>query len=399
MAAGAREGIAGRSDRPPRSHLSASAPLAAVLAVGFAARLALLPAAPTLSEDVYRYLWDGRLVAAGVNPYPLPPSDPTLQRFRDGSFHRLNHADVPTIYPPAAQLLFAATTRLAPTPLAWKLVLLAAESALVVALVGLLRRRRLPPERLLLYYWNPLVLIESYGSGHIDLLAAVYLGTALFLLEAGRRVPAGVAFAIAVLTKYVPALVLPYLARRRAFVLLTTAALTGALLFVPFLGAGRSLWTGLVTYGRHWEFNGALFGPLRAWIGSGDRARAILAAGLAAATLGICLRARTATGAAIACSTAFLLASPTVFPWYAIPAIAFLPLHPDLGLLAFSGLLPLSYLPLAQYRATGVWSLPPWVLWVEYGGLAAAWLLAAIARRRAGAQGRAAAWARESEPT
>ena len=160
----------------PREHT-----MVLILVVGLVPRLALLPTEPTLSEDLYRYLWDGRLAAAGVNPFPTAPSDPTLARFRDGLEKKLNHADVPTIYPPTAQLLFAATARIGATPRAWKATLLALETALLLALAFLLRTRGLPPERLLLYYWNPLVVVESFGSGHVDLAVAAFLVVALAL--------------------------------------------------------------------------------------------------------------------------------------------------------------------------------------------------------------------------
>jgi hypothetical protein len=75
-------------------------------------RLLLLPTTPTLSTDVYRYLWDGRLSAAGVSPYHHTPTAPELARFRsDGLYASLNHPDWHTIYPPGAQLLFAAVVR------------------------------------------------------------------------------------------------------------------------------------------------------------------------------------------------------------------------------------------------------------------------------------------------
>ena len=102
------------------------------------------------------------------------------------------------------------------------------------------------------------------------------------------------------------------------------------------------------------------------------------------------MRARSAAGAAYASLVSFLLLSPTVFPWYAVPAVAFLPLQPDWGMIVFSGLLALSYLPLPAYRETGVWTLPGWILWVEYGGLLAVWTAAAgitALRRRAGRAG------------
>lgn len=362
-----------------------------VLLVGLVPRLLLLPSAPTLSEDLYRYLWDGRLVAAGVNPYPHPPSDPALARFRDGLFAKLNHADVPTVYPPAAELLFGAAARVEPSPRAWKGLLFLLEALLVAALAWLLARRGLPAERLLLYYWNPLVVVECYGSGHVDLATAAFLVLSLALLERGRSIGAGVTFALAALTKYVPLLLVPAVARRRRWATLAVAAVAGALLFAPFTGAGRALWGGLEAYTRNWEWNGSLYAILRPHFHRGDPPRLILAVALAAASLGIAWRARTATGATLALWIAFLLASPTVFPWYLVPAVALLPLHPDAGFLLFSGLVALSYLPLTAFRATGLWALPPWMPWVEYGGLVSAWIVAAAARRvRAGTEARGA---------
>jgi hypothetical protein len=85
------------------------------------------------------------------------------------------------------------------------------------------------------------------------------------------------------------------------------------------------------------------------------------------------------TGAAAALFVAWILTSPTVYPWYLVPLAALLPLHPQAGTIAFCGLAGLSYLPLAAYRAGGAWTLPPWIVAVEYGGwaavAAAAWWL------------------------
>jgi hypothetical protein len=377
--------------------------LAIVLLVGLLARAFMIPAAPTLSEDIYRYLWDGRLVAHGVNPFPHAPSDPALEQYHSELIHHLNHAGVPTIYPPAAQILFGAVALVSATPLAWKLALLGLEFILLVGLLDLLRRRGLPGERLLLYYWNPLVLVESFGSGHVDLVAAAFLVATVALYEGKRAMWAGFSFALAVLTKYVPAMIIPWLIRRRAWLLLGVAAAAAAILAAPFLGAGPALTTGLRVYARHWEFNGALYHLLGEAIDSEVRIRYLLAGAGVAATLLIAWRARSASTTAFASMVAFLLLSPTVFPWYAVPVVAFLPLHPDWGMAAFSGLLALSYLPLPLYRGTGVWALPGWILWVEYGGLIGAWALAFAWRlqraTRAKRQDRAWACTSESTPT
>lgn len=351
-----------------------------VLGLGLLARILLIPTAPTLSEDLYRYLWDGHLVAHGVNPYPHAPSDPALAPYRNRLLARLNHADVPTIYPPAAQLLFAATAAVSETPVAWKLMLLALETLLTMSLLRLLRRRGLPPERLLLYYWNPLVLVESFGSGHVDLAAAAFLLLALWMVEERHRARAGISFALAILTKLTPALLIPYFLRRRTWALLAAATVTAAILYAPFLGAGTSLWTGLQAYGRHWEFNGAIYQVLRHVIVSDVTIRRLLAAAVLLGSLAIGWRARSATGAALACSVLLLLLNPTLFPWYLVPIVALLPLHPDWGMIVFSGVVALSYLPLPAYRETGVWALPGWIVITEYGALLAAWGVALAAR-------------------
>lgn len=367
-----------------------------ILAVGLVPRLLMLPTAPSLSEDLYRYLWDGRLVANGWNPYPRPPSDPAFAPWHDEVYRHLNHAGVPTIYPPLAQWLFALAWKLGGTPLAWKAVLLSLEAALVAGLMALLRRRGHPPERLLLYYWNPLVVVECYGSGHVDLAAAAFLIAALALLEAGRRARAGGAFGAAVLVKLVPLLLVPALARRRAWKTLATAFLAIALLYLPFRGAGARLWEGLRTYARHWEYNGPVYAAIRPLFSNGDDPRLLLAVVLVLALLVIAWRARTLSGALLASWMAFLILSPTVYPWYLVPAIALLPLHPDPGLLLFSGTVALTYLPLPLYRATGVWQVPGWILWVEYGSLAAVWGMAALRRLP---QPRREAWRMETPPT
>jgi len=353
-----------------------------ILAAGLLARILLLPSAPTLSEDVYRYLWDGHLVAHGVNPFPHAPSDPALTPYRNDLLRHLNHADVPTIYPPLAQLLFASTAAVSETPFAWKLMLLALETILVLALLRLVRNRGLPQERLLLYYWNPLVMVESFGSGHVDLAAAALLLLSLWLYEERRQARAGIAFALAVLTKLFPAVLLPWMIRRRAGILLATAAITAVVLLAPFVPAGSTLWTGLTIYARHWEFNGALYTLIHHVVASEETIRRILAALFAVASILIAWRAGTAPRAAFVGLVAFVLLSPTVFPWYLVPIVALLPLYPDAGMIFFSGAVMLSYLPLPTYRATGTWSLPGWILVAEYGGWLATWIVASAMRAR-----------------
>ncbi|HEV8129477.1 MAG TPA: glycosyltransferase 87 family protein, partial [Candidatus Eisenbacteria bacterium] len=370
---GLRDGAATRPS-------SAKATVAVILAIGLIPRLALLGTPPSLSEDLYRYLWDGRLLAHGINPFAHAPADPTLSVYQDEVYRALNHASVPTIYPPAAQFLFAAAAMLGGTPVAWKGLLLGLEGLLLLAVGSLLRARREAPAKLLLYYWNPLVVAECYGGGHVDLAAAAFVMAALALEERRRFQAAGIAFGAAVAAKLLPLLLLPALLWRRRWSLIVVAALVTGSLYLPFLPAGSHLWDGLRIYARNWEFNGPLYSLLRPHFPDGDAPRLILAVSLALTTGVIAWRARSLTGAALATGAAFLLLSPTVYPWYLVPVVALLPLHPDWGLLVFSGTAALTYLPLPEFRASGIWTVPGWIVGVEYGGLLLVWAISIALR-------------------
>lgn len=187
-----------------------------VLAFAVAMRLPLIPATPFLSSDVYRYVWDGRVQAAGINPYRYLPADPALTSLRDAAvWPHINRADyAPTIYPPMAQVVFAAIGRVWPTVIGEKVVMFGFECLTAGCLLALLRAAGLPAERVLIYAWNPLPVWAFAGNGHID--AAVCALVAIALLLRVRRWDGwtGVALGAATLTKFLPVVIAPVLWRQ-----------------------------------------------------------------------------------------------------------------------------------------------------------------------------------------
>jgi MoaA/NifB/PqqE/SkfB family radical SAM enzyme len=159
-----------------------------VIAVAVLLRALLLTARPFLSSDIYRYVWDGCVQAAGINPYRYEPADPALARLRDTAIYpnsnRVTYAR--TIYPPVAQMVFAAVGRI------WDSVtgmrLLGFEALGIVCALNLLSLAGLPRERILIYAWNPLPLWAFASDGHVDAIVVGLLGAALLLRAASRRV-------------------------------------------------------------------------------------------------------------------------------------------------------------------------------------------------------------------
>ena len=224
--------------------------------------LALAPS--VLSDDLYRYLWDGRVLRAGLDPYAHAPSDPALAPLRDELWRRVNHPRVPTIYPPLAQGLFAGLG-LVHHPLAMKLGALAAHLA-AVPLVGRLSAAfgGEPRRAAMLLALNPLALSESALGGHVDAFVGLFLGLAVFAVLKNRVGGAVAALVAAAATKLVGLLVVPLLWRRHP-VAAAVALVLGIACLVPLVGAGDERTVGgFGQYARRWSGNAGAYRVLEA---------------------------------------------------------------------------------------------------------------------------------------
>jgi alpha-1,6-mannosyltransferase len=224
--------------------------LIVILLVAAVLRAAALFAPQALSTDAYRYVWDGRVQAAGINPYRFIPADPALKPLRDESIYpNINRADYAhTIYPPTAQLAFLAIERASDSVIGMKVGMLIFDALSIACLLALLRRQGLPASRVLLYAWHPLPIWEFAGTGHVDAVAIAFLLVAF--LAASRRAPfwAGVALAAATLVKFYPAVVAPALYRRWDWRLPLAFLVTLVVLYLPYLRVGSGVFGFLPGY-------------------------------------------------------------------------------------------------------------------------------------------------------
>jgi hypothetical protein len=213
--------------------------LASILIVALAMRLLLIPGTP-VSTDIFRYVWDGRVQAAGINPYLYTPADAALFSLRDEAIYPyISRADyAPTIYPPASQIIFYLLTRMSESTIAMKAAMIAFEGLAIWAMVQLLAARGLPRSRILLYAWHPLPLWEFARSGHVDIAAIAFLLLAFLAMERRSPILAGVALGAGVLVKYFPVAAGPALYRRWDWRLPTAFVLTIAILYLPYIAAG-----------------------------------------------------------------------------------------------------------------------------------------------------------------
>ena len=369
--------------------------LAVVLATAVLLRIGALIAPVYLSDDIYRYIWDGRVQAAGINPYRYIPADTNLAALRDDAIfpniNRNNYA--PTIYPPVAQMLFFVATRFGETVTAMKLMLVAVEAIGIGALLFILPAAGAPRENILLYAWHPLPVWEIAGSGHIDAAVVAFVALAIAAAFAGRRAWSGAALAAAALVKLFPLVLAPALWRPRrsnlgdwrwpaGFAAVILAA------YLPFLGVGSRVLGFLPTYfaeekiasgSGFWALD--LLGravpvPVAAYLA----VAATVMAGLAIGALGRPTDPVSGMPWATALGTAAVFFASPHYAWYFVWLVALLCVAPWWP--AFWPTLTAVLL----YWDPQTGNIPIWVGFTIYGGFA---ILAGIdiARRSVGSRG------------
>jgi len=213
-----------------------------ILIVAAACRLIPLCAEPHLSSDIYRYVWDGIVQHAHISPYRYVPGDSHLAFLRaphQQIFDHINRRDIaPTIYPPAAQILFYLVTFVSPTVFFMKTTMVLFEGVTMYALIALLRDLGLRREQSLLYAWCPLLIWEIAGSGHLDSAAIAFVTLALLACYRRQPVATGIFLAIAVLLKLYPLVLFPALYRRKEWKMPAAFAGLIALGYAAYSSAG-----------------------------------------------------------------------------------------------------------------------------------------------------------------
>jgi hypothetical protein len=343
-------------------HLRNRVGVALIVAVGLVARAILLPTSPSISTDAYRYVWDARVAAAGLDPYAFPPTAPELAGLRDSSIYAmLNHPTWRSVYPPPAQAFFRAVYWIAPdSVIAMKVALGLAELLALAALGLLLRTLDLPSGRLAIYAWNPLLLVEIWGSGHLD--ALVLTAVTLAALASARRHDdvAAVMLGLGTLVKLYPALLFVLLPGRRrvsvvaAFATVITAGVigTGGLSQWPLAPIGRFV--------RDEYFNPGL---VRSLVNEPMLALAVSAAWvIAVAWRGSVVHV---AERAVPLVAGFIVFAPNVFPWYAVWLVPFLAVTPSIPLIVFTGTVAFAY----AFFLFEPWAIPWWARLIEVAPL------------------------------
>jgi hypothetical protein len=355
-----------------------------ILLASVAFRLTLVPLRPTLSDDIYRYRFDGQVQAMGINPYLARPDNPRFAALAVRSIREIPGYNIRSIYPPFSELVFREAWRLVPGPAAFKSPFVLADLLVLLALAWWTRRGHARNYQLAIYGWNPLVVVEFAASGHNDALALAATVGATMLIIGPRRVVSTILLAAGVLAKAFPAVLVPlWLARlkwpRRGWPAVLAATGFAVLCAWPYRSALPSVLATFHQYETSFRDNNAsVYLVLQRLTGSHAFALGLgvgLVAGLA---IWAAARRLDPARAAFLLFGTILLVSPNGYPWYFTWVVPFLAIVGTsrylVPWLMLTILQFLSYQVLIGYRILGTWHFPPLFLALTYAPFYA-WLL------------------------
>jgi alpha-1,6-mannosyltransferase len=338
---------------------------------------------PGADDDIHRYVWDGRLQRLGYSPYIVVPSDPAVKGLHTPETRNLNNPDLPSPYPAGAQLFFRAVTAIQESTFALKVAFVVCEFAIVFVLLDVLRCTRQGAHLVLAFAWNPLLVIEVAGSGHIDIVGVLLLVVSAAALVRRWRATAAVAIGLAIAVKFLPVVLLPLYWKRVRIRDAALAAAVVGLLYVPFLDHGRIPIGSLGTYVQNFRFNGPVFAALAQVATPQLLAGLAVLVGLVTATWQRIRRAAPEWSPDQFAwpMAACLLCAPVVFPWYLLWLLPFLTSSSTLLIILWTVSIIPTYV-MWHSRALGrPWgSLPGWVMLLEYGCVASAGVIIALRR-------------------
>lgn len=363
--------------------------LRGLLLLAILLRITLLPGLPQLSDDVYRFIWDGRLLLQGINPFAQLPTyymqpGNALPGLTPSLYQQLNSPDYFTIYPPVAQGVFAFSCWLFPSSILGsavviKVFLLFCEAGTCWLMPDLLRRLGLPPRNALWYALNPLAILEITGNLHFEGAMIFFFLLSIWCLTAHRWLLAAGAMALSIAAKLLPLLFLFFFVRRlgwkKAFSFFAVVGLSLLLLFSPLLNESflHGFTNSLDLYFRQFEFNASLYYLLRQlgyWY-TGYNEIAIIGPYLALAVfLLIALAAlfdrrrdwRSLFPLCLLAIGIYLALATTVHPWYSLLPLALCPFTRFRWPVLWTFLIALTYI---NYSYDPYWE-NTWIVTLEY---------------------------------
>jgi len=238
-------------------------------------RLSLIVAIPNLSDDFYRFIWDGRLINQGINPFEHIPkyfidNPETISEINHALYINLNSKENHTIYPPVLQAIFWFSAFLSPSQILgsvviMRLFIILAEIGSILLIRALLKRKKANEKLILLYALNPLIILEFSGNLHFESFMIFFIFLSFYFLDKKQIPPSATVFSLSVCSKLNPLIFMPLLFKRlgfkKAMIFSVLALVLSIIMFLPFFSTEfiRGMTSSISLYFQKFEFNASIY--------------------------------------------------------------------------------------------------------------------------------------------
>ena len=337
----------------------------AVFIISMAVRLAVIPSAP--SDDVNRYLWEGKLYSQGISPYTEAAEHEIYKEHRDSYWEEMNHRDKITAYPPLALHFFSFINSFSYSPVVYKIVFMLADLLLIGVILVLLHHYRRPLHWALFYALSPISILAFTAEAHFDVIMVLFLVFAVLAYSKKWFVLCGAAMGLAVATKIMVVIAAPLIVLKTGPKGIIAAAIVCSAPFLIHFDDSLQMLEGLISFGSKNNFNGAFNQFFEEVIGTTDKRASKICIILFAFSWSIgfwlSLKDKLWMGLCF-CLGGLILFAPIVHFWYFTWFLPFVAIRPSLSWISFSITAPLYFLVHSTYLSTGDWELPVWARWL-----------------------------------
>ncbi|UCG03854.1 MAG: DUF2029 domain-containing protein [Candidatus Heimdallarchaeota archaeon] len=310
-----------------------------------------------MSDDIYRFYYEGKAIINGVNPY-VTPIEEFPENLKDQYFDKVNNLHVTSPYPLVATFLFACLYLIYPNPFIYRIFFSFGFLVSILACYKLISPRT--KEKLIIYAWNPLLHIETANGSHFEALVVLIVIIALLCLDSKHYAISGFFLILGFLLKYYPILlVFPFwkqLGRRGLAVIFT-----GVFLYALFVVLNSFLIHGLLVFANEWYFNASIFWLVYELLENFFLSKILVGIVFLILLFIIVVRTQidnnTSYKYAIFTIGSFLLLQPVFHPWYIFWLFPFLIIDNRMNFswIILSGTLILSYHVYILYDTIGIW--------------------------------------------
>lgn len=358
-----------------------------LIAIAFILRIALISLHPIGSDDYYRYVWDGKVMANGINPYEFSPDNPALAKLHSVILPaRVNYPEMKTIYPPLAQFLFYLSYKIGGESfIGIKLLLFLFDLITMLGIFLIIKKLNLDYKNILIYVLSPLPLFQFFIDAHVDGFGLPLLIFSIYFYIDDKRILSYIFIGLSICVKPLGLILLPIIffnekaLLERIKVIIIPLGIT-ALMYFPFIFSG-SPFQALKEFTENWTFNGVVFDMLDSFIHDNQKTRLICAALLLISYLPVILSKKDFTVKIYLSLFLLFIFSPVVHPWYLSWLVILLPFIPKWSGIAYTGLISLTVFTVINYQLYGVWKEYNLVLLFEYVPVLSLFLFELMSRK------------------